>query len=89
MRIEFDRYPILWLRMRHTLSRFTVIFESDRKMDLSKSLVSVGSYCVVFDTVIEDLDCVEFVDRPWGKGNNPKTAVDEFLKTNSDFVVDY
>jgi cephalosporin hydroxylase len=29
------------------------------------------------------------VDRPWGKGNNPKTAVAEFLKTNSDFVVDY
>ena len=53
------------------------------------SLVSVGSYCVVFDTVIEDLDGVEFVDRPWGKGNNPKTAVAEFLKTNSDFVVDY
>jgi cephalosporin hydroxylase len=51
-------------------------------------LTSVGSYCVVFDTVIEDLDSVEFVDRPWGKGNNPKTAVAEFLKTNSDFVVD-
>ena len=52
-------------------------------------LVSVGSYCVVFDTVIEDLDGVEFVDRPWGKGDNPKTAVSEFMKTNSDFVVDY
>ena len=43
----------------------------------------------MFDTVIEDLDGVEFVDRPWGKGNNSKTAVDEFLKTNSDFVEDY
>ena len=59
------------------------------ELNLYASLVSVGSYCVVFDTVIEDLDGVEFVDRPWGKGNNPKTAVAEFLKTNSNFVVDY
>jgi cephalosporin hydroxylase len=59
------------------------------ELNLYASLVSVGSYCVVFDTVIEDLDDVEFVDRPWGKGNNPKTAVAEFLRTNSDFVVDY
>ena len=59
------------------------------ELNLYASLVSVGSYCVVFDTVIEDLDGVEFVDRPWGKGNNLKTAVAEFLKTNSDFVVDY
>ena len=58
------------------------------ELNLYASLVSVGSYCVVFDTVIEDLDGVEFVDRPWGKGNNPKIAVAEFLKTNSDFVVE-
>ena len=59
------------------------------ELTLYAALVSVGSYCVVFDTVIEDLDGVEFVDRPWGKGNNPKTAVAEFLTTNSDFAVDY
>ena len=58
------------------------------ELNLYASLVSVGSYCVVFDTVIEDLEGVEFVDRPWGKGNNPKTAVAEFLKMNPDFVVD-
>ena len=56
------------------------------ELHLYASLVSVGSYCVVFDTVIEDL---EVVDRPWGKGNNPKTAVAEFMRTNSDFIVDY
>ena len=59
------------------------------ELNLYAPLVSVGSYCVVFDTVIEDLDGVEFVDRPWGKGDNPKTAVAEFMKTNSDFIVDY
>ena len=56
------------------------------ELNLYASLVSVGSYCVVFDTVIEDLDGVEFADRPSGKSNNPKTAVAEFLKTSSDFV---
>ena len=59
------------------------------ELTLYAALVSVGSYCVVFDTVIEDLDGVKFVDRPWGKGDNPKTAVAEFLKRNSDFEVDY
>ena len=38
-----------------------------REMNLYASLVSVGSYCVVFDTVIEDLDGVKFVDRSWGR----------------------
>jgi cephalosporin hydroxylase len=43
-------------------------------------LTSVGSYCVVFDTVIEDLPAEMFGDRPWGKGDNPKTAVWEYLR---------
>lgn len=51
-------------------------------------LVSVGSYCVVFDTVIEDMPENAFPDRPWGKGNNPKTAVWEFLKKNVNFKID-
>ena len=74
-------------------ARVMVILDSNHthehvlgELHLYASLVSVGSYCVVFDTVIEDL---EVVDRPWGKGNNPKTAVAEFMRTNSDFIVDY
>lgn len=43
-------------------------------------LVSSGSYCVVFDTIIEDMPDDMFPDRPWGKGNNPKTAVWEYLR---------
>lgn len=43
-------------------------------------LVSVGSYCVVFDTIVEDLPADMIRDRPWGKGNNPKTAVREYLR---------
>lgn len=43
-------------------------------------LTSQNSYCVVFDSVIEDLPDSSYPDRPWGKGNNPKTAVHAYLK---------
>lgn len=52
------------------------------------NLVSVGSYLVVFDTIIEDMPNDMFPDRPWGIGNNPKTAVHTFLKNNNNFVID-
>ena len=51
-------------------------------------LTSVGSYCVVFDTLIEDMPKSMFLDRPWGPGDNPKTAVWEYLKTHPEFVID-
>jgi cephalosporin hydroxylase len=51
-------------------------------------LVTVGSYCVVFDTIIEDMPDGSFPDRPWGKGNNPKTAVEEFLESHLEFEID-
>jgi cephalosporin hydroxylase len=51
-------------------------------------LTSVGSYCVVFDTVVEDLPKEMFPDRPWGPGNNPKTAVWAYLKTHPEFQID-
>lgn len=51
-------------------------------------LTSVGSYCVVFDTIIEDMPAEMFPDRPWGPGNNPKTAVWEYLKNHPEFEID-
>ena len=51
-------------------------------------LTSVGSYCVVFDTIIEDLPAEMFPDRPWAPGNNPKTAVWEYVKTHQEFEID-
>jgi len=51
-------------------------------------LVSTGSYCVVFDTIIEDMPQDMFPDRPWGPGNNPKTAVWEYLKNHPGFQID-
>lgn len=43
-------------------------------------LTSIGSYCCVFDTLIEDMPDHMFPDRPWSRGNNPKTAVWEYLR---------
>jgi cephalosporin hydroxylase len=51
-------------------------------------MASVGSYCVVFDTVIEDLPAGMFPDRPWDPGNNPKTAVHEYLTSHPEFEAD-
>ncbi len=51
-------------------------------------LVTVDSYCCVFDTVVEDLPKEMFPDRPWGPGDNPKTAVWEYLKTHPEFEID-
>lgn len=58
------------------------------ELELYAPLTSVGSYCVVFDTVVEDLPAELFPDRPWGPGNNPKTAVWEYLKTHPEFEID-
>lgn len=51
-------------------------------------LVSPGSYCVVFDTIVEDLPAELSPDRPWGPGNNPKTAVWAYLRDHPEFEID-
>lgn len=51
-------------------------------------LTSVGSYCVVFDTFVEDVPADVFQDRPWHPGNSPKTAVWEYLKSHPEFEID-
>lgn len=59
------------------------------ELKLYAPIVSVGSYCVVFDTGIEDMPTdYDWGVRSWGKGNNPKTAVWEFLKTHDEFEID-
>ncbi len=58
------------------------------ELDAYAQLASVGSYCIVFDTLIEDMPENAFADRPWGKGDNPKTAVWSFLKRHTEFEID-
>lgn len=59
-----------------------------QELQAYSSLVSKNSYLIVLDTFVEDLPKGYFPDRPWDVGNNPKTAVREFLKTNPEFEVD-
>jgi cephalosporin hydroxylase len=59
-----------------------------KEMTLYSKLVTKNSYLVVFDTIIEDMPKGFFKDRPWEIGNNPKTAVSEFLKKNNRFVLE-
>jgi len=50
-------------------------------------LTSIDSYCIVFDTCVEDLPAGSSLDRPWDVGNNPKTAVHEWLKSHPEFEI--
>jgi cephalosporin hydroxylase len=58
------------------------------ELRLYSPLVRKGSYVIVFDTIIEDMPRGFFSDRPWDVGNNPRTAVQEFLRANDRFAVD-
>lgn len=51
-------------------------------------LVSRGNYLVVFDTFVEDLPADFYPDRPWGVGDNPRTALNQWLESHGDFEVD-
>lgn len=60
-----------------------------QELKLYAPLTSVGSYCVVFDTVVEDMPADwDWGIRTWGVGNNPKTAVFEYSKENDNFEID-
>lgn len=58
------------------------------ELRLYAPLVAVGSYCVVMDTIVEHMPADAFPDRPWGPGDNPKTAVWSWLKETTDFQID-
>lgn len=58
------------------------------ELQLYAPMVSVGSYCVVFDTVIENMPKEMFPDRPWGPGDNAMTAVDAYLEEQPGFQID-
>lgn len=58
------------------------------ELEAYADLVTPGCYCIVFDTVVEDLPAEMAGDRPWGPGDNPKTAVHQWLPGNTDFEID-
>lgn len=59
-----------------------------QELNLYSPFITKGSYIVVFDTIVEDLPDNYLPNRPWTVGNNPKTAVYEFLSINNNFEID-
>ena len=75
--------------------KILVILDSNHSHDhvlnelkLYSDLVSKDSFCIVMDTIIDDLPKSLSPDRPWGPNNSPKSAVKEFLKTNKLFQIE-
>lgn len=58
------------------------------ELKLYAPLVTEGQYLVVSDTVVEDIPVQDHRPRPWGPGNNPKTALQAYLAQSDRFVVD-
>lgn len=58
------------------------------ELEFYAPMVTKGSYACVFDTVVEDLPNTMFDDRPWGPGDNPKTAVWKYLESHDEFEID-
>ena len=81
-RVEGKQRVLVCLDSNHTHAHVLAELQAYAPM------ASVGSYCVVFDTIVEDLPPDMFPDRPWGPGNNPKTALREYLATHPEFVID-
>lgn len=76
-------------------SRVMVMLDSNHthdhvlaELNAYADLVTPGCYCIVYDTVIEDLDASFYPDRPWGPGDNSRTAALEFLRNNPAFAAD-
>ncbi len=59
-----------------------------KELEMYSHLVTKDSYIIVSDTIVEDIPTQEHRPRPWGPGDNPKTAVNAFLKGNDRFVLD-
>ena len=59
------------------------------ELDAYSSLVSKGSYCIVYDTCVELLEPGSFPNRPWDVGNSPMSALSKWLPNNNEFEIDY
>ena len=81
-RISSEAVVLVLLDSNHTYAHVLA------ELEAYAPLVTPGSYCIVYDTVIEQMPRGYYRDRPWDVGNNPATAIREFLKSRQDFVVD-
>ena len=59
-----------------------------KELQMYSPLVGKGQYLICGDTIVEDIPTQTHRVRPWGPGNNPKTALRQFLKENDRFKID-
>jgi len=59
-----------------------------KELQMYSPLVGKGQYLICGDTIVEDIPVQTHRVRPWGPGNNPKTALSQFLKENDRFEID-
>lgn len=78
-----DKKVMVILDSHHTHEHVT------NELNIYSKLCSEGQYLVVADTIIDKIPLQTHRPRPWGPGNNPKTALDEFLKSHPDFEIDH
>lgn len=71
-----------------------VILDSDHshehvlsELKAYSGFVGKGHYLVCSDTIVEDIPSQEHRPRSWGPGNNPQTALSEFLRGNDEFSI--
>ncbi len=76
-------------------ARVMVVLDSDHshahvleELRLYGPIVTPGQFLVVSDTIVEDIPPQSHRPRHWGPGDNPKTALQEFLKETDAFEED-
>ena len=82
-------------RIASQFKKILVILDSNhthdhvlKELNMYSSLVTKNSYCIVFDTILNNLPNKLMKNRPWNNKNNPMTAVKEFLKKNNKFKIE-
>ena len=58
------------------------------ELRLWSGLLNPGDWIIVSDTIVEHIPKQVHRERPWGPGNNPGSALEEFLEENGDFTDD-
>jgi cephalosporin hydroxylase len=77
-----SRRTMIFLDSKHTHDHVL------RELQIYSRFVGKGCYLICGDTVVEKIPEQKHRPRVWRPGNNPKTALDEFLKKTNRFKVD-
>jgi len=75
--------------------RTMILLDSDhthqhvlKELELYQQFVGKGCYLICGDTIVEKIPEQKHRPREWGPGNNPMTALNQFLEETDRFVID-